>query len=49
MQNYIQRLYRITPEQDKLVKKTAKKLKDSQGKKLSESAYIRLLIEGGNK
>lgn len=41
MQNYIQRIYRVTPEQDKLVKKNAKKLKTS------ESGYIRLLIEEG--
>lgn len=41
MQNYIQRLYRITPAHDLKVKKLSKKLN------LSESAYIRLLIEGG--
>ena len=45
----IPKLIRITKEQNILVKKNAKKLKDSQGKKLSESAYIRLLIEGGHK
>lgn len=49
MSELIKRTYRITKENDKLVKKNAKKLKDSQGKKLSESAYIRLLIEGGHK
>lgn len=49
MSELIKRTYRITKENDNLVKKNAKKLKDSQGKNLSESAYIRLLIEGGNK
>ncbi len=40
--NYKGVLYRITPAQDFKVKKLSKKLN------LSESAYIRLLIEGGH-
>jgi len=38
---FIKRTYRLTPAQDKLVKKNAKKLK------VSESGYIRELIDRG--
>jgi hypothetical protein len=41
MSTLIKRTYRVTETDDTLVKKNAKKLK------LSESGYIRLLIEEG--